>query len=94
MFGREGSNGYRWFFGKISALKQVTLDIDSTVVTRNGEQEGAARGYNPNRHGRASHHPLLAFVAEARMVANFWLQPGNVHSANNILHFSNRPCTI
>ncbi len=34
-------------------------------------RQGAARGYNPSRHGRASHHPLLAFVAEARMVANF-----------------------
>ena len=78
---------YRWFFGKISALKQVTLDVDSTVITRNGEQEGAARGYNPNRHGRPSHHPLLAFVADARMVANFWLRPGNAHSANNILQF-------
>lgn len=78
---------YRWFFGKIQALEQVTLDVDSTVITRNGEQDGAARGYNPNRHGRASHHPLLAFVAEARMVANFWLRPGNAHSANNVLQF-------
>lgn len=78
---------YRWFFGKISALKRVTLDLDSTVITRNGEQEGATRGYNPARRGRASHHPLLAFVAEARMVANFWLRPGNAHSANNVLQF-------
>ncbi|WP_298128642.1 hypothetical protein [Ferrovum sp.] len=54
------------------------------MITRNGEQEGAVRGYNPGRRGRASHHPLLAFVAEARMVANFWLRPGNTHSANNI----------
>lgn len=84
---RVQAEAYRWFFGKISALKQVTLDVDSTVITRNGEQEGAARGYNPNRHGRTSHHPLLAFVAEARMVANFWLRPGNSHSANNILQF-------
>ena len=82
---RVQAEACRWLFSKISALRQVTLDVDSTVVTRNGEQEGATRGYNPNRHGRASHHPLLAFVAEARMVANFWLRPGNVHSANNIL---------
>lgn len=78
---------YRWFFGKIQTLKWVTLDIDSTVITRHGEQEGAARGYNANRRGRASHHPLIAFVAEARMVANFWLRPGNAHSANNLLQF-------
>jgi Transposase DDE domain group 1 len=84
---RVQAEAYRWFFGKISALKRVTLDVDSTVITRNGEQEGAVRGYNPGRRGRVSHHPLLAFVAEARMVANFWLRPGNAHSANNILQF-------
>ena len=44
------------------SFQRFTLDIDSTVVTRNGEQEGAARGYNPNRHGRPSHHPLLPLL--------------------------------
>ena len=89
MLGNERVQGeaYRWLFGKIAALKQVTLDVDSTVIVRNGEQEGASRGYNPGKHGRPSHHPLLAFVAEARMVANFWLRPGNAHSANNVLQF-------
>ena len=52
-----------------------------------GEQQGAARGYNPNKRERLSHHPLLAFVAEARMVANFWLRPGDTNSANNVLQF-------
>lgn len=84
---RVQAEAYRWFFGKIGALKHVTLDVDSTVITRNGEQEGAVRGYNPGKQGRSSHHPLLAFVAEARMVANFWLRPGNAHSANNVLQF-------
>ena len=84
----------RWLFSKISALRQVTLDVDSTVVTRNGEQEGATRGYNPNRHGRTSHHPLLAFVAEARMVANFWLRPGMSIAPTTSCNCSNRPCII
>lgn len=84
---RVQAEAYRWFFGQISALKRVTLDVDSTVITRHGTQDGAARGYNPGRRGRLSHHPLLAFVAEARLVANFWLRPGNTHSANNILQF-------
>ncbi|WP_298159109.1 transposase [Ferrovum sp.] len=82
-----GEDVHRWLFDQIHALKSVTLDLDSTVITRNGEQEGAVRGYNPGRRGRVSHHPLLAFVAEARMVANFWLRPGNTHSANNVLQF-------
>lgn len=78
---------YRWFFDKVSTLARVTLDMDSTVLTRHGEQEGATRGYNPGKRGRPSHHPLLAFVAEGRMVANFWLRPGNAHTANNALSF-------
>ncbi|MBF0416702.1 MAG: IS1380 family transposase [Magnetococcales bacterium] len=84
---RVQASVYRWFFDRITTLKRVTLDLDSTVITRHGEQEGAARGYNPGRRGRPSHHPLFAFVAEARMVANFWLRPSNTSSANNTLSF-------
>lgn len=84
---RVQGNMYRWLFDKLPSMKRVTLDLDSTVVTRNGQQEGASRGYNPARHGRPSHHPLLAFIAEFRLVANFWLRPGNVHSGNNVLQF-------
>jgi len=84
---RVQGNMYRWLFGNLPYMKQVTLDLDSTVVTRNGRQEGACRGYNPGRHGRASHHPLLAFIADFRLIANFWLRPGDVHSANNVLQF-------
>ena len=77
---------YRWFFDQLD-IDKLTLDVDSTVITRNGQQQGAAIGYNPSKRGRNSHHPLLAFVAETRMVANFWLRPGNTSSSNNILAF-------
>ena len=73
---------YRWWFTQLT-LDRLTLDLDSTVMTRYGEQEGAQRGYNPMKRGRASHHPLMAFVADARMIANCWLRPGDTHSANN-----------
>ncbi len=65
----------------------LTLDLDSTVMTRYGQQEGAARGYHPGKPGRASHHPLLAFVADVRRVANGWLRPGNSHTAHNAQAF-------
>lgn len=81
------SSSYRWLFGKLR-LNPITLDVDSTVLTRWGSQiEGGAKGYNPKHHGRASHHPLLAFVADWRLVANFWLRPGNTASSNNVLGF-------
>ena len=77
---------YRWLFEQI-AMVRLTLDLDSTVMTRYGVQEGAAKGYNPKNKGRASHHPLLAFVADWRLVANFWLRPGNTASSNNFESF-------
>jgi hypothetical protein len=84
---RVQSSSYRWLFDKLK-LKAITLDVDSSVITRWGSQmEGAAKGYNPKNHGRLSHHPLLAFVADWRLVANFWLRPGNTSSLNNALGF-------
>jgi hypothetical protein len=84
---RVQSSSYRWLFDKLK-LKAITLDVDSSVITRWGSQmQGAAKGYNPKNHGRLSHHPLLAFVADWRLVANFWLRPGNTSSLNNALGF-------
>lgn len=77
---------YNWMFSQLS-IEGITLDLDSTVMTRYGTQEGAVRGYNPARRGRASHHPLMAFVADTRMIANCWLRPGNSSSANNVQAF-------
>ena len=53
------------------------LDLDSTVFCREGKQEGARKGYNPKRKGRASHHPLLAVLAEAQFILHGWLRSGN-----------------
>jgi len=84
---RVQSSSYRWLFDKLQ-LNPITLDVDSTVLTRWGSQiEGAAKGYNPKNKGRASHHPLMAFVADWQLVANFWLRPGNTASSNNIEGF-------
>jgi len=77
---------YSWFFENIKS-DNFTLDIDSSVMTRYGEQEGAKRGYNPRKKGRASHHPLIAFIADVKLVANMWLRSGNASSANNFLSF-------
>ncbi len=84
---RLQTSSYSWLFGKLN-LNPITLDVDSTVMTRWGnKQEGANKGYNPKNHGRNSHHPLLAFVADWRLVANLWLRPGSSHTANNALAF-------
>jgi hypothetical protein len=81
-----GHHFFSWFFQNLQ-LNHFTLDIDSSVVTRYGEQEGAKKGYNPNKKGRNSHHPIIAFVNDVKMVANFWLRSGNSSSANNFMGF-------
>jgi hypothetical protein len=54
---KVGDYFYSWFFDNIK-FDNFTLDIDSSVMTRYGEQEGAKKGYNPNKKGRSSHHPV------------------------------------
>lgn len=77
---------FTWFFSEL-AFDNFTLDFDSTVIVREGHQEGAAKGYNPKRPGRLSHHPLLAFVSDMRMIANYWLRPGDTSASTNYLAF-------
>jgi len=77
---------FGWVFKNIQ-FDNVTLDCDSTILTRYGEQQGALKGYNPKKPGRHSHHPVLAFVNDLKLVANFWLRSGNTNSANNFRAF-------
>ena len=83
---RIANSLYGWQFRQLG-IDGLTLDLDSTVMTRHGIQQGAAKGYNPRKPGRLSHHPLMAFVADTRMIANCWLRPGNTSSANNVSDF-------
>jgi len=77
---------YQWFFSNLQ-FDNYTLDFDSTILTRYGEQEGAKKGYNPRKPGRKSHHPLMAFVPDCRMIANLWLRSGDSYTTNNFLGF-------
>jgi hypothetical protein len=77
---------YSWIFDNLK-FDYFTLDVDSSIVTRYGEQEGAKKGYNPSKRGRLSHHPLIAFIDDVKLVANMWLRSGDASSANNFLAF-------
>ncbi|UII29240.1 IS1380 family transposase [Fulvivirga maritima] len=76
----------QWFFDQLH-LGALTIDFDSTVITRYGDQQGSSKGYNPNKRGRNSHHPLMAFVSQTRMVANAWLRPGNTAASSSCREF-------
>lgn len=77
---------YSWFFEQMQ-FDNYILDVDSSVITRYGEQQGSKKGYNPKKPGRNSHHPLFAFVTDLRMVANCWNRSGNTGSSSNAIHF-------
>jgi Transposase DDE domain group 1 len=57
------------------------------VFERYGRQQGSLKGYNPRKHGRTSHHPLLALLAEAKLVLHAWLRSGNTASARGVKAF-------
>ena len=68
-------------------LGRVTLDLDSSVRTTYGHQEGAERGYNPHHPGKRSYHPQLAFIAETGEILQGWLRSGDTHSSNGSVAF-------
>jgi len=63
------------------------LDLDSTrLLHEDGHQQGVEVGYT--RVGtKPCLHPLLAILSEVRLVASFWLRPGNSSCANNVQSF-------
>jgi hypothetical protein len=79
---------WRWLLGLVKCpAAGFSLDLDSTVFCREGKQEGAAKGFNPRRKGRNSHHPLLAVLAEAQFILHGWLRSGNTGPARGAIPF-------
>ena len=64
-----------------------SLDLDSTIFERYGQQEGSLKGHNPRKHGRPSHHPLLAVLSEAHFILHGWLRSGNCGSSRGVVAF-------
>lgn len=56
---------------------RVIFDLDSTVVTVFGRQDGAQVGYNPRYRGKRSYNPLLCFEANSSYLWDTELRPGN-----------------
>src|SRR5213594_3893956 len=81
----------RWPSGRCNVYRNVargyTLDLDSTVFERYGKQEGSLKGHNPRKHGRPSHHPLLAVLSEAHFLLHGWLRSGNCGTSRGVEEF-------
>lgn len=80
---------WRWGLERLATRPGgYSLDLDSTrLLHEDGHQEGVAVGYT--RLGvKPCLHPLLAVLEEPKLVAGFWLRPGNTSCANNVVEFT------
>ena len=80
---------WRWCLQRLRVRKEgYTLDVDSTQLLHEDglQKEGVATGHTPRGQKRA-YHPLLAIIAEAKLVAGFWLRPGNSRCDTNAVGF-------
>lgn len=70
-----------------SAREGYTLDLDSwALLHEDGHQEGVAVGYT-RRGLKPCHRPLIAGLAEAKLIANYWLRAGNTACVNGAAEF-------
>lgn len=79
---------WHWGLDRLPSRKEgYTLDLDSTrLLHEDGHQEGVAVGYT--RAGlKPCLHPLLAVIAEVRLVAQLWLRAGNSSCGGNATAF-------
>jgi hypothetical protein len=79
---------WRWCIERLPSRREgYTLDLDSTrLLHEDGHQEGVEVGYTRNGL-KPCLHPLLAVLAEPRMMAQLWLRAGSTHCGNNIVAF-------
>ena len=73
-------------------VTQKWIDVDSTVKTVHGRQEGVAKGYNPHQRGALSYHPLLAFCTATKEIVQAWLRTGSAYTSNGIVAFMEQLC--
>ena len=67
---------------KKANLTHITIDIDSSVKSLEGNQEGARKGYNPENIGNNCHNILFAFVEEIKVFVGGYIRPGNTGTGN------------
>jgi hypothetical protein len=93
-FSMKQSSEYMQIIGDISCkvhdklkTNEDILDLDSSVKTVYGNQQGAEKGFNEKKKGAKSYHPLLAFLNSTRECITSWLRPGNTYTANGADEF-------
>ena len=63
------------------------IDLDSTVCTLFGHQEGASKGYNPNYCGKRLYHPLFCFESISGISLFGLLRHGNAYTSTGSVEY-------
>jgi hypothetical protein len=104
VFGQKTCNGlnglHQQAVYRLPSLKTgYTLDLDSwSLLHEDGHQQGVAVGYT--RQGlKPCHRPLIAALAEGKLIANYWLRRGDSACVNGAAEFlrqtvTSLPCHI
>ena len=81
---------WRWCVERLAGRREgYTLDLDSTeLLHEEGHQKEGVQTGHTSRGFKRGYHPLLAMLAEAKLVAGFWLRPGNSRSDTNVIGFT------
>jgi hypothetical protein len=79
---------HRWAMERLPSRKGgYTLDLDSwSLLHESGQQEGVKQGYTP-KGLEPCHRPLIACLAEPKLVAGFWLREGNAQCPQGMPEF-------
>lgn len=92
VFGQKTCNAlnrlHRQAVFSLPSIKEgCTLDLDSwSLLHEDGHQQGVALGYT--RQGlKPCHRPLIAALAESKLIANYWLRRGDSPCANGAAEF-------
>lgn len=72
---------------KMDDPREIWLDIDDTVITVFGGQQGSEVGYNPRYHGRSSYKAKVAFISDSCELLNAGLYGGKTSSNGGFLEF-------
>lgn len=64
---------------------QITIDLDGTVISTQGNPSWSFKGYDPIKKGVNSYFPLTSHIAETGHFISVVNRPSNVHDLNRAL---------
>jgi hypothetical protein len=70
---------------KRNSLKTITIDVDATAASIYGKQEGAEKGYNPEKKNNRCYQMQVWSIRETKSLLKIELRKGSVHCANGFL---------